>query len=107
MMSRRTRSNGSARIFSSACFPFSAVTTVWDCCCRRRDSRSRFISTSSTTRIRPDSLIAGRRSAGQEAAKERKLLLGRSLPLLDDVRDLVRVEQADAVLELRNDREDL
>src|SRR5215475_7753733 len=103
MMSRSTRSNGSARSFSSAFFPSSAIATSWPCCFKRRERRSRLTSTSSTTRTRPVSGI-GRR---QEAAQERELPGGGLLAALDHVGVERRVPQADVPVECRNDRDDL
>src|SRR5437867_3651393 len=111
MMSSRTRSNSPAPIFSSASLPFTAISTSWPSCFSLRDSRSRFISTSSTTRIRPAAGTLSAVSSGlggrKQAPQIRQLLLGRALPLLDHVRDLVRVEEVNALAELRNDRKDL
>src|SRR6266540_963136 len=45
--------------------------------------------------------------ARQQPSKVRDLALGGPLPLFDDVGDLVGVEEVNAVLELRNDRQDL
>src|SRR5438093_6946218 len=131
MMSSRTRSNGSARIFSTARRPFSAVSTECPCCFRRRERRSRFISTSSTTRSLPglspadirfddggresrdrsrkpaaSSTISHVSGGGEQASQERQLLHGGFLPPLDHVRVKRRVAQPDVTVEGRDDRKD-
>src|SRR6266542_5611114 len=105
MMSRSTRSNSPARTISSARRPFSASATECPCCSRRRESRSRFISTSSTTRSRPVSVPIG--LASEKAAQERELPGRGFFSALDHVGVERGVAQADVPIERRHDRDDL
>ena len=51
--------------------------------------------------------VTRRAERAEQPAEIRDLLLGGALAFLDDVGDLVRVEEVNLVLELRNDRQDL